>query len=899
MGASYTSKPDTYKTKLLTEPPYASPTLDAPDPTDSSPLYTANRAGKATSVTILPRIEHDADLARPTLSFRWVLLCFALTLLVYMAFVPRFLRYNSPPTGDQPFYLLDTISLVQDGDLELSNNYANLDEEKFYKLAPHPPDFVGMSAPSPLPRQLAVSIARPPEELYGFHPPGLGAMLVPAWIIGSWFALWWPATILFMCIVGALIATNIFLLAYETTGRKWVAIAVWLALSFTSPIMSYSYLIFSELPTGLVAVYAFRRLALGWKANGPLRLILVGACIGYIPWLAVRCLPIAAGLGLYAVVQWWRSFTPAHVPAANTKARLRRAWGAFREAMPENIAGTVWLLMPVVGLLTLMAAYHLSLFGSIAPIAAEREGSGVGWFYWPWMGQYELKQFITGAFGLLFSQRFGLLTFTPVYLLSIVGIRAMFRTHRPSDRRLVWWIMAVSLPYMIFIASYSSWHGDWCPPGRYASSLVPLLAAPLAMSLAALAQSKAYKVLFAALTLPGFALMAVMLYDPRTMFSGGTSAVFDWLALDVHSPLRIDMRSFIPTFTAPDTVWQPLRTGWVLVVSILLVIAGMLLLAAHSKAGSLRTLPRWSNKARFAVTAATLTLLVTSWSFINYDFLRPKTTLEYVNQWELDPSLQTNGSIAYFNSKVYIPRFGDPQGDGWLQGDVGTFDVRTGKFSRLQATTMDGQPMVWTHPSSVAVGPDGLLYVLNNGEGDRALIAMEPGGKIVRQIELDTKSVLGKGMYFDDEGNIYVADQSRGVVLVYVSTGGEPIGTYAGKEDVLNNPRGVAVDAKGNIYTTETFNRIQKLDEDGDVSAVYHLYCMPRYFAAQTLDSKWIESSCNTGIMSINTDGNYVQLAQYVGKGPRPTSPRGVTYGQNGILYIMDGANLLAYKVTH
>jgi hypothetical protein len=189
MGAIYTSKPDTYRTKILTEPSDPTPTRDTPDFTEPSPLYTANSAGKPGSITILPRIEPDADLARPTLSFRWVVHCFALTLLVYLVFVPRFLRYSSPPTGDQPFYLLDTISMVQDGDLELSNNYANLDEEKFYKLVPHPPDFVGMSAPSPLPRQLAVSIARPPEELYGFHPPGLGAMLVAAWIIGYWLTL--------------------------------------------------------------------------------------------------------------------------------------------------------------------------------------------------------------------------------------------------------------------------------------------------------------------------------------------------------------------------------------------------------------------------------------------------------------------------------------------------------------------------------------------------------------------------------------------------------------------------------------------------------------------------------------------------------------------------------------
>ena len=44
-------------------------------------------------------------------------------------------------------------------------------------------------------------------------------MLVPAWIVGSWFSLWWPATIVFMCAIAALVSANVFLLAYETSGR--------------------------------------------------------------------------------------------------------------------------------------------------------------------------------------------------------------------------------------------------------------------------------------------------------------------------------------------------------------------------------------------------------------------------------------------------------------------------------------------------------------------------------------------------------------------------------------------------------------------------------------------------------------------------------------------------------
>jgi len=185
----------------------------------------------------------------------------------------RILLYSSPPTGDQAYYLIETISLVQDGDFNVANNYAQHDENKFYALAPHPPGFVGISAPYPLPPQLARATNRPSSEWYGYHLPGLSFVLAPAWIVGSWFALWWLATMVLMCAIGALVAVNMFLLAYETTGRLRVSVPVWLGLAFSSPLMTYTYLIFTELPTGLLVIYAFRRLELGWAANSRWRFL--------------------------------------------------------------------------------------------------------------------------------------------------------------------------------------------------------------------------------------------------------------------------------------------------------------------------------------------------------------------------------------------------------------------------------------------------------------------------------------------------------------------------------------------------------------------------------------------------------------------------------------------------
>lgn len=852
-----------------------------------------------------PLLIEQADLPRRVIQRRWVVLCFSLTFLIYISFIPQIIKFSSPPTGDQPFYLMDAISLVQDGDLELSNNYANRDEDKFYSLAPHPADFVGMSAPYPLTPQMAISSARPDEEIYGFHPPGLSFLITPAVLIGSWFSLWWPATIVFMCVVGALVATNVFLLAFETTGRTWIAWAVWLALAFSSPLMSYSYLIFSELAVGLVTVYAFRRLALGWKANGPWRLLVIGACIGFIPWLAIRCLPIAAGLGLYALAQWWRSAAPGDLPRLELKARIGRAKEIARKAVSSDVGRGLCFIAPIVILALLLGAYHLNLYNSVIPPSDERGGSGVGTFYMPWQGQYELKKFVTGAFGLLYSQTFGLLNFTPVYLLAVVGVFAMFRTGNGWDKSLVKWIGVVAIPYLALISSYSHWGGDWCPPARYASSLVPLLAAPLAASLAALSASRVYKALYGAFALIGFGFMSIMLYNPITMWSASSSAILDWMANDPNSPLKINMRTLMPRFFTPDEVWFPWRTGWLLVASILIVAVGVLLLMKHSPEKPARPWSLSSLVPRISVPLALLVLLLAGWVVINYDFLRSKTTFEFVSYWEMPVQFIDPGDIAYLDGRIYIPQFGARLEDDFDYGDVGVFDLETARYSPFVARTQDGEVVPWTHPGSVSIGPDGYLYVLNNSEESDdmpvsdALLVMEADGTIVRQITLENKTLLGKGVYFGEDGSFYVSDQLNGAVLHYASTGGEPLKVFMGMDSILNNPRGVAVDDEGYVYTSEMYNRIQKLNANDELVAEYELYCIPRYFAASNIADEWLDATCRTGLLSINTHDNYVQLAQYRGDGPRPVSPTGLAYGDEDILYVMDGSRLLAYRVTH
>ncbi|WP_221178956.1 hypothetical protein, partial [Pseudomonas fluorescens] len=74
---------------------------------------------------------------------RGLLVVSGLALLAWLALLPRVLTRLDPLTGDEPFYVMTAISLLQDGDLDESNNYAQRDYEQFYPPDPLPPGWQG------------------------------------------------------------------------------------------------------------------------------------------------------------------------------------------------------------------------------------------------------------------------------------------------------------------------------------------------------------------------------------------------------------------------------------------------------------------------------------------------------------------------------------------------------------------------------------------------------------------------------------------------------------------------------------------------------------------------------------------------------------------------------------
>jgi hypothetical protein len=126
------------------------------------------------------------------------------------------------------------------------------------------------------------------------------------------------------------------------------------------------------------------------------------------------------------------------------------------------------------------------------------------------------------------------------------------------------WIGVISIPYFLLIANYAQWWGEWCPPGRYLASVLPLFALPFAVTLDRI-NGIAYRVIYGVLLFLSLLTMWGFIYQPQWMYnqpftsdgSAGKSELltkgFDTMGATLRLPfLRdLDLTEFLPSFVYP------------------------------------------------------------------------------------------------------------------------------------------------------------------------------------------------------------------------------------------------------------------------------------------------------------------------------------------------------------
>jgi len=505
------------------------------------------------SITIMAAPSPPAARSHPTAtsaspSFVEIAIVFLIALALFAALTPRLTTILDPVSGDEPTYLMTTISLLKDGDFNECNNFRQRDEQGFY-----PPSYwqQGVARPQgyqgwpnmtyPLPVQweqieplsrrcISTDPATPlpadgsQNEAYTWHGLGLSILIAPAYALGGRLAV-----VFFLNLLGALLAANIYLLVRETVNKRWIAILTVATFMLTLPIFPFIYLIFTELPAALLVIYAFRRIRL-WQNTG-VQTALVALSIASLPWLHYRYIPLAGILTLFYFYMSVRG-----------KPKLA-TWLRHYATLP------LVLLVSALGIF----GWSYTLFHEFTIKAGYLERN-------------DATDTILSGLGLFIDQRFGFLTTAPVFLLAGVGLIIMGLEKRWRLDLIV--ILAVAIPYLGLLANFKYWWGIWAPPARYFIAILPLFALPFALGFArisTLLPSLIYKLTYAGLLAVSLVQTAAFMFNPQDSFSFALNGfdLFKSLLLRIPNP---GLQQWIETIPSngllPDFVFARSKAGF-------------------------------------------------------------------------------------------------------------------------------------------------------------------------------------------------------------------------------------------------------------------------------------------------------------------------------------------------
>ena len=409
--------------------------------------------------------------------------------------------------ADEPHYLVMTHSLLADRDLRIENNHENGDYLDFHA--------------GDLPMHYLTRGRN--GVIYSIHSSGLPALLLPAYAVaGHWGAL------AMIGLMAALAALAMFDLAASFVSRP-IALATWAAVAFTIPFGLHSWLIFPEMAAALLMAWA----ALWVWRDGPDRpwpWVWRGAAISLLPWLHMKFSLLLFAIGLWLAFRLW-----PHI-------RLVVAFLA-----PIAIVGVLWL-----------GSFYV-MYGDFNPTVAYgySQGAELAWLNIP-----------RGLLGLSFDQEYGLLPYSPIFAVSVLGAWVMVR--RRDTRGYLIGVLLVIAPFLASTTQYYMWWGGSSVPARFVVPILPLLAPMIAIAIRDLRGSAARGGIALAL---GYSVLAfvVVIVRPGAMLMyndrDGTGRLVETMQAGV--PLT----AMLPSFIDPDILIQlPSTAVWV-VAAVLAAVA--------------------------------------------------------------------------------------------------------------------------------------------------------------------------------------------------------------------------------------------------------------------------------------------------------------------------------------
>ncbi len=335
-------------------------------------------------------------------------------------------------TGDEPHYLVVTQSIVEDGDLNVRNNYL----QRTYRA------FMG-----PLRLKTHAWPGRSPRTWYSMHMPGVSVLTVPWYVLARIHPRWFEPIVRSGMVVWAVLALiGFYRLARmfgATPQRSLLATGL---LGVTVPYVCYATHLYPEMIAAACMVWAF---ILWWPKHRPIWTYgLAGGLVGGLIWLGVKYI---------AVIAVWATMS------------LFRAFRSERRS-------SMLMFLACVGLhLILFEGYLYGLYGQLHPLAPYMGGGRpeeTRATFRRWLVDVHLWN-VRGATFLNYwlDQRDGLLPYSPVYLWGLIGVLLAVRTRRSGIGPAVLIFLAHTGLYV-----FSTIRGGFAPPARPLASVLWVIA---------------------------------------------------------------------------------------------------------------------------------------------------------------------------------------------------------------------------------------------------------------------------------------------------------------------------------------------------------------------------------------------------------------------------------------
>ena len=419
-------------------------------------------------------------------------------------FILTFTKKYSYLGGDEPHYLVIAQSLVEDGDIDLANNYKKGTYDIFHpvKLSPHT-HFGGQE-----------------KGWYPFHSPALSVVLIPSYLLIKALAHknYFLSTFILRSYISifGLAFVLIFFKLYNEENLP-VLFVLLPVFYFSSPLFFSSIHLYPELFALLISFLTYFLLE-------EKRVFMAGVLISLLIFFHTKILIIELGFILFYFVY--------------------------------QKGKKVWLFaLPSLFTFILHSIYLKLIYGSFSPTLVYEGMKTKEWLNILFSIPFKMR--VESFLGYFLDQRDGLLPYAPYFFLIFLSFNILKR-----DRKLLLLFLTIFLPYAFYYAFLTS-RGAYSPPAR---PLVPILWVVFIIVYEFFKETRANKRLFYLLGTISLGIFLILLFNPLFLYQPTTlgikeraSSLFVYL-----SNMNIYFPNYLPSFVKgltknllylPNIIW--------------------------------------------------------------------------------------------------------------------------------------------------------------------------------------------------------------------------------------------------------------------------------------------------------------------------------------------------------